>query len=128
MPTALPNLLTHETLTLALQETPSRQCTCVVGSCLAWQSSPDERWPAAQMQPIGTLRDPELYEPTFEQHHPHGTHYDAVEAPISAAHFPYNRCDAFKCNSCERILLRYTEYGGYYVDHRVRWAQASLLN
>ncbi len=106
---------------------PNKVCTCTVGTCAAWESCPEERWPQAQMQPLGTLRDPDLYEPTFEQYHPNGTNYDAVDAPISALHFPYNRCDAFLCGSCERVLLRYTEYGGYYVDHRVRWAQTSLL-
>jgi hypothetical protein len=127
-------LLNDETLAIAVNAAshqptqPSKVCTCTVGVCIAWESSPEERWPQAQMQPLGTLRDPDLYEPTFEQHHPDDTNYDSVDAPISALHFPYNRCDAFQCGSCERILLRYTEYGGYYVDHRVRWAQSSLLN
>jgi hypothetical protein len=88
---------------------------------------PDERWPATQMNPLGTLRDPDLYEPTFEQHHPKGTNYDSVDAPIAVHHFPYNRCDVFSCDTCRRALLRYTEYGGYYVDQRVRWARAECL-
>jgi hypothetical protein len=105
----------------------NKKCDCTVGECRSWQSIPEERWPKAQMMPIGTLRAPDIDEPTFEEHHPEGTHYDSPDAPISAKHFPYNRCDVFQCGSCERVLLRYTEYGGYYVDHRVRWAQASLL-
>jgi hypothetical protein len=103
------------------------QCTCSVGPCVAWESLPDARWPVAQMRQLGTLRDPQIYEPTFEEHHPQGTRYDSADAPIAAAFFPYNRCDAFQCTQCERRLLRYTEFGGYYVDHRVRELRAELV-
>ncbi len=121
------NLLTDETLKTALQATSSKACSCAVGVCAAWESVPDERFPKEQMTRIGTLRDPEIYEPTFEQHHPNGTNYDSPDAPISALHFPYNRCDAFSCKTCERVLLKYTEYGGYYVDTRVRCARQELI-
>ncbi len=77
------------------------------------------RWPQDAEQ-IATLRDPELYEPTFEELHPQGTRYDAQDAPVAVSFFPYNRCDLWKCNTCHRHLLRYTEYGGYNVDPRVR--------
>jgi hypothetical protein len=72
------------------------------------------------MAPVATLRDPELYEPTFEEHHPNGTRYDSPDAPVALRFFPYNRCDLWRCTQCQRHLLRYTEFGGYYVDHRVR--------
>ena len=122
------DLLNDASLKMVLQATSSKACTCAVGICAAWDSVPDERWPKEQMTNIGTLRDPEIYEPTFEQHHPDGTNYDSPDAPISALHFPYNRCDAFSCKACERTLLKYTEYGGYYVDHRVRWARTELIS
>jgi hypothetical protein len=124
-------LLTNATLKTARQATSSKACTCAVGVCAAWESLPEERWPKAQMTHIGTLRDPNIDEPTFEQHHTlvdgKLTHYDSPDAPISARHFPYNRCDVHKCSACNRVLLKYTEYGGYFVDQRVRWARPELM-
>jgi hypothetical protein len=110
----------------ALAAQPSG-CQCSVGPCAAWESISEDRWPAAQLRKLGTLRDPALYEPTFEEHHPSGTRYDSADAPIAVAFFPYNRCDVFACTQCERRLLRYTEFGGYYVDHRVRELRAELI-
>jgi hypothetical protein len=124
-------LLDDAALKTALQATASKACTCAIGSCTAWESVPDERWPKEQMTQIGTLRDPDIAEPTFEEHHvriDHKlTHYDSPESPISSKHFPYNRCDAHKCSACSRVLLKYTEYGGYFVDQRVRWARPELM-
>ena len=79
------------------------------------------------MQAVGTLRDPHVDEPTTEEHHPNGTRYDAPDAPIATAFFPCNRSDAFACSTCNQLLLRYTEFGGYYVDHRVRVVAAQLV-
>ena len=95
-------------------------CICGVGACAGWTSITEERWPAPQMQAVATLRDPEVYEPTFEERHPRGTRYDSPDAPVAVKFFPYNRCELFRCGQCQRQLLRYTEFGGYYVDHRVR--------
>ena len=95
-------------------------CSCGVGACPGWTSLTEERWPASQMQAEATLRDPDIHEPTFEEHHPHGTRYDSPGAPVALTFFPYNRCELFRCSQCQRQLLRYTEFGGYYVDHRVR--------
>jgi hypothetical protein len=36
-------------------------------------------------------------------------------------------CDVFACAKCNKVLLRYTEFGGYYVDHRVREVDARLV-
>ena len=98
----------------------TQPCNCSLGGCAGWESLSEDRWPAAQMQQVATLRDPELYEPTFEEHHPQGTRYDSAEAPVALKFFPYNRCELWHCSQCQRHLLRYTEFGGYYVDHRVR--------
>ena len=103
---------------------PARPCTCTVGACAGWESLPEERWPAPQMTRLGSLRDPQEAEPTFEEFHPHGTRYGSPDAPVFPQHFPYNRCEVFGCSRCERVLLRYTEYGGYYIDHRVRELRA----
>ena len=66
--------------------------------------------------------------PTYEEFHPGKTRYDSPDAPIAPAFFPYNRCDVFRCGRCARVLLKYTEYGGYYIDDRVRVVQASLVS
>ncbi len=72
------------------------------------------------MQLVATLRDVEEYEPRFDEFHPQGTRYDSAEAPIALGFFPYNRCEVWRCAPCGRHVLRYTEFGGYNVDHRVR--------
>jgi hypothetical protein len=128
MSLTLPTLLDDAALRSAALASPvTKPCTCALGACPAWDSMTEDRWPAAQMQPLGTLRDPDMYEPTFEEHHPHGTRYDSANAPVSAKHFPYNRCDVFSCTPCGRVLMRYTEFGGYYVDHRVRELRPELV-
>jgi hypothetical protein len=119
----------NETLLLkAASAMPRHACTCAVGPCMGWESLAEDRWPAGHMDKLGTLRDPELYEPTFEEFHPQGTRYDSPDAPVAAKYFPYNRCDVFSCAQCSRSLLRYTEFGGYYVDHRVRELRVQLLS
>jgi hypothetical protein len=107
--------------------TPTTVCQCALGPCTAWESLTEARWPAAQMQALGSLRDPEVCEPTFEEFHPQGTRYDDARAPIATAFFPANRCEAHRCAACHAVLLRYTEFGGYYVDHRVRRVDAALV-
>jgi hypothetical protein len=102
-------------------------CHCALGPCAGWESMTEDRWPAEQMAPVGTLRDPEAYEPTFEEHHPGGTRYDSPDAPVAVRFFPYNRCDVWRCSVCQRHLMRYTEFGGYYVDHRVRALQPDQI-
>jgi hypothetical protein len=79
------------------------------------------------MQRVASLRDIEVAEPSFEEHHPNGTRYDSAHAPISVAHFPYNRCDLWRCVPCGQHVLKYTEFGGYYVDQRVRLVNPDLV-
>ncbi|MFM9923250.1 hypothetical protein VLK31_09690 [Variovorax sp. H27-G14] len=113
---------------LAQASTPSAAiCPCRLQAATAWESVTEERWPQALMQPVGTLRDPDLHEPTFEEWHPASTRYDSPDAPISVKHFPYNRCNVYRCTSCTRLVLRYTEFGGYYIDHRVRVVDGALI-
>jgi len=100
--------------------TASTPCGCALGACAGWESLTEDRWPASQMHQIATLRDPDLAEPSFEEKHPDGTRYESPDAPVAVKFFPYNRCDLWRCSQCQRHLLRYTEFGGYYVDHRVR--------
>ncbi len=79
------------------------------------------------MTPVGTLRNTAIEEPALEECHPQGTRYESPNAPIAPAYFPYNQCDVWRCMRCERHLLRYTEFGGYNVDPRVRVLDADNI-
>ncbi len=79
------------------------------------------------LEPVGTLRDPAIEEPTLEERHAPGTHYWHARAPIVPTLFPYNRCTVWRCPQCHRGFLQYTEAGGYYVDHRLRELDPALL-
>lgn len=111
-----------------LVDRPHTKCQCSLERCAGWESVNDAQWPLQQLQMVGTLRDPEVYEPSYEEHHPKGTRYESVDAPVSAKHFPYNRCDVFFCKQCAQHVLRYTEIGGYYVDPRGRRITADLID
>ena len=109
---------------------PPEQCVCVLKVCQGWESVSEDRWPAAHMQLVGTLRQPlpdGQTEHTFEEFHPQGTRYESPQAPIALAFFPFNRCDVHTCSRCGCTALKYTEYGGYYVDHRVRLVRSGLI-
>ena len=74
----------------------------------------------ASLRKVATLRRPEVEDPTIEEYHPAGTNAWSADAPIAPAYFPYNRCDVWQCVQCGRPFLRYTEYGGYYIEERYR--------
>lgn len=123
---SVPFLPTPEALR-ALSSDASRPCQCSLQHCTGWESVSEVAWPAAQMRQVATLRDPELYEPTFEEHHPAGTRYESPDAPVALTFFPYNRCEVYACGTCQQHVLRYTEFGGYYVDHRARRLNPDLI-
>ena len=124
---ATPDALRQLAQQLEQKQSGSLACACArLGPCTSWESVSEDRWPAADMLAVGTLRDPELGEPTFEEFH-QGTRYDSSDAPVALRYFPYNRCDVWQCKSCARLWLRYTEFGGYYVDHRVRALNPALI-
>jgi hypothetical protein len=103
-------------------------CQCSLQRCAGWDSVNDAEWPTAHMQHVATLRDPEVHEPTFEEHHSQGTRYDSADAPVALKFFPYNRCEVFACTRCQQHVMRYTEFGGYYVDHRARRLDAAHIS
>jgi hypothetical protein len=80
------------------------------------------------MTHVAALRDPDVYEPTFEEQHPKGTRYESADAPVVLKFFPYNRCDVYACGRCHQHALRYTEFGGYYVDQRARRLNPELIS
>lgn len=106
----------------------SGHCTsCVQLVCPGWESVPST-FDVSVLQRVGTLRREEVEEPTVMEHHPQGTHAWSIDAPIAPAFFPYNRCDVWTCKACARPFLRYTEYGGYYEDQRIRRVNAALID
>lgn len=114
----MPPISTDQLRAWAAEPLPPR-CPCGTARHRAWTSFSESQWPAS-MDKVGTLRDEQVDEPTFEELHPDQTSYDSPDAPLAIGWFPYNRCDVYRCRSCGVYALRYTEFGGYYVDHRVR--------
>ena len=98
-------------------------CECRMARLEGWTSIRETEWPAQLLEKVATLRDLTIDEPSYVEHHPRGTRYDSPEAPVAPAFFPYNRCEVYRCSACGRHVLRYTEYGGYYIDHRARCLQ-----
>lgn len=99
--------------------------------CAGWESLPGPMGPP-QLEPVGTLVDPAIDEPTVLEQHlplPEGgrTDYWHPLAPLSLRHFPYNRCSVWRCPQCRRGFVQYMEAGGYYTDHRIRAIDPALV-
>lgn len=103
---------------------PCKACAAIAHP--GWESLPGA-FDASVLARVGTLRPPGVDELTVEEFHPHGTHGWSPDAPIAPAWFPYNRCDVWQCSSCARAYLRYTEYGGYYQEERIRLLDPALV-
>lgn len=102
-------------------------CTaCAALVCPGWESVPGG-FDRDKLQCVGSLLDVANDDPTVAEYHPNGTHSWSPLAPIALGYFPYNRCDVWQCVSCHRAFLRYTEYGGYYSDERIRELHVGLL-
>ena len=99
---------------------------CAALKAPGWEALPGS-FDASRLRKLATLRRPDVDDPTLEEYHPAGTHAWSPEAPIAPAFFPYNRCDVWQCASCGRPFLRYTEYGGYYVEERIRELEADKV-
>lgn len=116
-----------ELIALASKGYTSRACAaCGPLRCPGWESMPGS-FDTSSLTRVGTLRDPAREEPTLDEFHPGGTHRWSPQAPIATGHHPYNLCDVWQCGRCSRLYLRYTEYGGYYHDDRVRLVDPGLV-
>jgi hypothetical protein len=125
--TPLPRLDANALVALARQADATRPCPqCGPLKSPGWESMPGS-FDRKLLVPVGTLRDPALEDPTLQEYHPAGTHQWSADAPIAPAYFPCNRCDVWCCTACRRAYLRYTEYGGYYHDERVRELDAARV-
>ena len=98
---------------------------CSSLSCAGWESVPSS-FDLSNLNPIGTLRA-EGAEECWDEYHPNGTNIWSEDAPISIKHHPYNRSEVCECAGCKRKFLRYTEYGGYYLDERIRELNPTLI-
>lgn len=68
---------------------------------------------------VGALAADECWE-QLDEFHPHGTNLWSPDAPIALGWHPYTRSTLWRCSRCLGAFLRYTEYGGYYEDERIR--------
>jgi len=121
-------LITQSDELLALTEAKpnARACTCSLKSATGWSSVSETDWPK-HLCAVACLQDPQLHEPSFEEYHPEGTRYDSSLAPIALGFFPTNRSTVYACTQCHQFALRYTEFGGYYVDPRARLLNPLLI-
>ena len=123
----MPNQLNTEALlTLAKSTNPLDECSeCRSLICSGWESLPYS-FNGDSLALIGTLRSNDE-EKSWEEYHPNGTQLWSSDAPIAIDFHPYNRCDVYQCKNCLRVYLRYTEYGGYYIDERIRAVDPILI-
>lgn len=98
-------------------------CACAYLQCAGWESVSAPLGEPLLLR-LGTLRnfenDGDGVEPTLQELHTDGSRYGSPHAPVAPAFFPYNRCEVWACRACGRGFLQYTEFGGYYIDHRLR--------
>ena len=122
-----PPMSAAELAALASDADSARDCAvCGPLNCVGWESMLS-RFDKSLLRPLGSLRDPEQAEPTLEEFHPRGTYQWSPDAPIAPAFHPYNQCSVWACTACRRVYLRYTEYGGYYQDERIRLVDPALV-
>ena len=117
----LAKLTPQDVLLIAQAHAAGRPCPhCQVFACPGWESFPASASESA-LEPVGTLwAAGEDEEPTLAEFRTPGIDNWSPEAPVALRHHPYNRCEVWQCVSCQRPFLRYTEYGGYYFDRRIR--------
>lgn len=128
MSTQTPRRLTAAEVSELARSAPAEPCIhCRPFASPGWVSFPAAA-SAEALQAVGALWQHCDDEPTLEEApRPVGVADWSAEAPISLAHHPYNRCEVWACRRCRQPFLRYTEYGGYYVDPRIRELHADRL-
>lgn len=117
---SLPRLSAGDLRRIGAERASDTPCAACGGlRCAGWEALPGG-FDAGVLEPVGTLRDPAVDEPTVEEYHPAGTSAWSPDAPIAPGFHPYNRSEVWRCTTCRRAFLRYTEYGGYYNEPRIR--------
>lgn len=80
----------------------------------------------SHLESVGSLGAEATWD-RLNEFHPHGTQLWSPDAPIALGWHPYNRCTLWRCPRCAGTFLRYTEYGGYYEEERIRAVQPELV-
>ena len=119
-------LTRHQLLYIAMSRNDVQPCEeCVPLCCPGWISVPGY-FDVRKLKFLGTLKAKGAEE-RWDEYHPNGTNLWSVEAPIAIDHHPYDRSDVRECVHCTRVFLHYTEYGGYYLDERIRALNPKLI-
>jgi hypothetical protein len=104
-----------------------KRCACAGRVIRGWESVPIT-FPEELLDKRGQVAPAAEGRNNVAEYHPHGTNYWSEEAPIALAWFPANRCEVAQCRKCARCYLRYTEFGGYYIDRRIRSLSPDLID
>jgi hypothetical protein len=102
-----------------------KPCACATRTIPGWESVPIT-FPEELLDCLGRVSPPSE-ELTVKEYHPRGTNYWSSDAPIALNYFPANHSEIWQCRVCARCFLRYTEFGGYYVDKRIRSLRPEML-
>lgn len=121
----IPNLSAAELHQLSCESTEKPCEFCDTFQCDSWETLPTN-FVASEYPVIGHCRF-EGSENIWEEYHPNKTTMWSRQAPVALQYYPYNRSDVAQCNHCKRVYLRYTEFGGYYVDQRIRLVNLYLI-
>jgi hypothetical protein len=109
-----------------LSESVAQPCECSKRTIEGWESV-SSSFPEELLECLGKVSPHEESELTVREYHPNGTNYWSPDAPIALHYFPANRSELWRCRKCNRCFLRYTEFGGYYIDKRIRALRSELL-
>lgn len=101
-------------------------CECARRSYAGWESL-SSTFPEDLLDCVGKVSAALDGELRVEEYHPERTNLWSEDAPIALNYYPANRCEVWQCRHCQRCYLRYTEFGGYYVDRRMRQLQPALI-
>ena len=119
-------IINAQTLFSLCSESLSKKCShCASFDCEGWETRPasflTKNYPI-----VGTLQT-KGSEDHWEEYPGTTLSLWSTEAPIAVNYYPYNRSDVLRCLHCKRVYLSYTEFGGYYVDQRIRLVKPDLI-
>lgn len=120
-----PLLTAQDLFDLASQEKDPACPNCAAHDFSCWETILST-FNRESLKCVGTLNDPNT-DDIWDEYHPNGTTMWSNNAPIAVKFHPYARSDVHQCQICQKVYLRYTEYGGYYVDERIRVVKPELI-
>ncbi len=106
---------------------PGLRCPrCAAFVCPGWEALPSAADDASLVRQ-GTLQSAGADSVAAADSAAAGSDYWSPDAPIALGVHPYDRCEVWSCQACGRPFLRYTEFGGYYEEHRIRELRAERI-